>query len=106
MDITNLEEGTRREDAVVVGLVESAAYPGNLRIIQMQQRCRGAAEFRSKIAAFDLKLLHDGRRDPNAAVQFLENVVVNQRDLDVLIAAAFAGTRIHVPEKVEVRTIS
>ena len=53
---------------------------------------RRATELRSKVATLDLELTNDRRRGSHAAVQLVEDVVVDQRDLDVLVAPEFAST--------------
>ena len=51
----------------------------------------GRAELAAEIALFGTERPHHRGRRPHARVELFEDVVIDERDIDILVAAAFTG---------------
>ena len=64
-----------------------------------------AAELGSEIALVRVETPNDGGGRPHSDIEFFQDIVVDQCDLDVLVAAAFTGRGIDLAEKIEGRSL-
>ena len=71
----------------------------------MQNRGRRISELGSEVIAIGVKFLHDGGAGSQARIQLLACIVVDEVELDILIAAALAGLGIHLAKQVELRAL-
>ena len=101
LHLAHLEKRAGAEEAVVVSPVNIAMDLVGPRWRQMQGALGLPAEFRSPIALIDLVVLDDGGRRAHALCQLPEYVVVNQRETDVLVAAALAAGAVDFTQQVE-----
>ena len=67
----------------------------------MQQGWRRVSEFDAEVVQLGVKILHDGRAGTQTGIQFFARIVVDEIELDILIAAALSGLGIHLAKQVE-----
>ena len=101
LDPADLKKRARREDAVVVGPEGVAVQAEDLRARYVQGRIGGASELFAEVVAIDVELLDDRGGRAHADVEFFEDVVVDERDAYVFVAAAFAGGCVDFAQEVE-----
>src|SRR5436309_7460280 len=86
-----LEERSRAEDTVAVSEGNSAIeVSGAGGWAEVHRSGRLVAELRTEVTEFRLEDAGDGSTAAEAGIEFLEGVVVDQIELDILVAAAFA----------------
>src|ERR1700720_1165812 len=78
---------------------------GRFRSRYMQNRGRRVSELDAEVIAIRVKFLHDGSAGSQARVQFLACIVIDQIELNVLIAATLAGLCIYFPQQVELSAL-
>ena len=64
------------------------------------------AKLGAEVAPCRIELAHDRRGGAHADVDFLQDVVVNQRQLDVFVAAALSRFTVDLAEQVELGTLA
>src|SRR5437867_9332957 len=86
-----LEERSRAEDTVAVSEGNSAIEVSGARDwAEVHRSGRLVAELRTEVTEFRLEDAGDGSTAAEADIEFLEGVVVDQIELDILVAAAFS----------------
>src|SRR5438034_8534269 len=86
-----LEERSRAEDTVAVSEGNPAIEVSGARgWAEVHRSGRLVAELRTEVTEFRLEDAGDGSTAAEAGIEFLEGVVVDQIELDILVAAAFA----------------
>ena len=103
-DLADLEERARAEHAVVVRCVQIAVEAARVRAWHMQRKVGAAPEFGPKVTLVDLEILDDRRGGADALVQLFEDIVVDQVDLNVFVAATLAGRGVGLAEQIEFRS--
>ena len=88
LDASNLKERTRGEYAVTVRFVDSAMYPGRRYVRLVQRRRRRATGLCAEVVGLSFELLGDRCRGTKPLVELPLHGVIDQRDPDVLVAAA------------------
>ncbi len=104
--VARLEERPRAEDAVLMGFVRRPVHAAARKGGDVQRGCGRVAELGAEIIALGAELADDrgGRAQPD--VQFLEGVVVHQVEGNVLVAAALAGRRVRMAEKIQLDALA
>src|SRR5439155_5312421 len=88
----DLEERSRAEDTVAVSEGNPAMeVSGAGDWAEVHRSGRLVAELRTEVTEFRLEGGGDGGTAAEADIELLEGVVIDQIELDVLVAAAFAG---------------
>ncbi len=105
LDGSELEERARREDAVAVGLVDRGVEAAARGRLEVDRTARSIPELAAEVALRGAELSDDGGAGPEADIEFLLDVVVDQGQLDVFVAAALAGIGVNLAEQVEVRAL-
>ena len=105
LDASDLKERARAEDTVVVCFVDSAVQSGRCRVRLMKGRGRRAADLGAEVTGLSLELLDDRCRGAEPLVELPLHRVVNQRDPDVLVAAALARRGIRLAQEIEFRAV-
>ena len=72
----------------------------------MQRKVGAAPELSPKITLVDSEFFDDCRGRADTLVQFFEDIVVDQIDLHIFIAATLAGSGIGLAEQIEFRSSS
>jgi hypothetical protein len=101
LDVADLEERSGADDAVAVRPVSGAVDAGPIGRREEEDRARRVAEFGAEVAALGAEDVDDGGRGAEADIELFEGVVVDEVELDVLVAAALARGRIGLAEEVE-----
>src|SRR2546425_9639000 len=86
-----LKERARDEDTMAVSEGTPAIEVSGARgWAEVHRSGRLVAELRTEVTEFRLEDAGDGSTAAEAGIEFLEGVVVDQIELDILVAAAFA----------------
>jgi hypothetical protein len=85
--------------------VQAAVHARLQRGLKGDARLRRVAELSAEVAARGRELAHDGRRRAEPHVEFLQHVVVDQVELDVLVAPTLAHSRVGLAEQVKLRAL-
>ena len=75
------------------------------RLRQVDLLLRGATELPPEIALVDLELAEDRAGRPHALVELFQDAVVNERNLDVFVAARFTAVGIELAQQVQGRAV-
>src|SRR5581483_7700617 len=92
--ISYLEERARSENTVLVALVKATVKPAARRRRQVLHGRRGIAELGAEVAAVGTELLDDRYRRTQPHIQLFQGIVVDEIEVDVFVAAAFARSRV------------
>ena len=84
-----------------MGVAEPATEIRRRSEAHVHRSGRRVAELRPEVAPLGIEFLDDRGRDAKPRVQFLERVVVDQVELDVLVASALTRGGIGAAEQVE-----
>lgn len=104
LDATGLEERSRAEDAVGAGERQAAVeIAGARERIEMNGRRGIVAKLGAEVFSRGLELGDDSGVSAKPDIQVLEGIVVDEVELNVLIAPAFAGGRVGCAKQVELR---
>src|SRR6266436_8764424 len=102
LDTAGLEEGSCAQNAVRVSEKKTAMeVAGLLARIEMNERYGVVAKLRAKVFALGLKLGDDCCVCAEPKVEFLESIVIDEIELQILVAPALAGGRVGCAEKIE-----
>ena len=105
LDIPDLEERAGRKRAVAVGPKDIAVDCLPARRRQVQARARAPAVFGTVVVAAWLEVRDDRGGRAQADVELLQGVRVDQVELNVLVAARFAGACVLLAEQVQVSAL-
>src|SRR5213593_146374 len=98
----DLEERSRAEDTVTVSEGNPAIeVSGAGRWAEVHRSGRLVAELRTEVTEFRLEGGGDGGTAAEAGVEFLERVVVDEVELDIFVAAAFARLYFGFPNQIQ-----
>ena len=97
----DLEEGAGAQDAVVVSPEEVAVDPLRRGGRHVHRAGGAAAELTAEVSSLGVKFTNDSGGRSDALVQLLEDVVIDELDLDVFVAAALAPGNVHFAEQIE-----
>ena len=100
-DVTYLKKGPGREGAVLMAPGELAVHVASGRFGQVQARRRCPTVFQSEVRLLGLEAPDDCGSCSHAPQQFLQYVVVDQGEPNVLVPLSLAGLGIHFSQQVE-----
>ena len=86
-----------------MGLVQRSVEVAAPEGLDVNLPLRRVAELGAEVAVVGLELPGDRRAGAHADIEFLQDVVVHEGQLDVLVAATFAGLGVDLAEQVELR---
>ena len=101
LDVADLKERARAEDAVEMGGIDCAVSSSLERRRHLEGLRRGVPELRAEIVVPRRELADDGGGGTEPHVQLLERVVVDQIELDVFVAPALAGVGVRLPQQIQ-----
>ena len=101
----DLEERSRGENAVAVCLVDRAVEIAPRRRTEMDRTPGWVPELAAEVALRRCELAHNRRLGAHPHVDFILDVVVDESELDVLVAAALARLGVDLAEKVQFRAV-
>ena len=101
LDAAGLKERAGTEDAVAMRLVDGAVDAGAAGERDVEDGGGRVSEFGAEIAALGTEDLDDRGGGAEAEVEFFERVVIDEIELNVLVAAALSGGGVGFAEEVE-----
>ena len=102
---TDLKERSRAEHAVLVILKNTSVPLGGSEWLERQDGRGWSPELGAEVAAVRLERLDDGGGSAQPNVQFLEGVVVDQIELNVLIPPALTRGSVFLAEQIQLKAL-